>query len=113
MGMLYLLLLLILLLALTLVRWSYAGLNEPISDNGGPENAFVYPHHISRMALTLRRWPYTIQNEPIPVAQYPGNNGVVQGGQLVGYSPPPSLIPQLSFFLHANSSPQSRRTPSV
>ncbi|KFY53227.1 hypothetical protein V496_07793, partial [Pseudogymnoascus sp. VKM F-4515 (FW-2607)] len=48
--------------------WSYAGLNEPISDNGGPENA----------------WSYAIQNEPIPVAQYPGNNGVVQGGQLVG-----------------------------
>lgn len=87
MGMLYLLLLLILLLALTLVRWSYAGLNEPISDNGGPENAFVYPHHISRMALTLHRWSYAIQYEPNPVAQHPGNNGVVQGGQLVGCAP--------------------------
>lgn len=80
MGMLYLPLLLILHLALTLARWSFAGLNEPISDNGGPEHTFVFPRHILRMALTLRRGP-------ILVAQHPGNNGLVQGGQLIGCAP--------------------------
>lgn len=83
-------------LALTLPRWSYAGQNEPILGDGGPENAFVYPLRIPHMALTLCRWSYDGQNEPIPGAQQLSNNNVVQDGQLVGCVPP--LAPPASTF---------------
>ncbi|OBT60793.1 hypothetical protein VE03_09903 [Pseudogymnoascus sp. 23342-1-I1] len=56
---------------------SYAGQNEPILLNEGPENV----------------WPNAGQNEPIPHAHQPGNNGLAPGSQLAGLDALPQYSP--------------------